>query len=231
MNKLYELFLAIFLLSACTRSATQATPASETATPAQTATVTSEPSPEPTLTATPEIDACLFGKWLIDAESLGAYLAARITTDMPVQFTIIDTSGELYLLLREDFTLRLDSKDYVLVLRIDSPDSSFNPTVLRLGMSASGSASYAVHTGALITFDQDYTLHDEVKFALNISSSSLTLAPVALTPDNFFTVPWDAESSPEYSPPGATPKFTPYDCSAESLSLGNGTPEAIYFAR
>lgn len=194
-------------------------------------TPTSTPAASITATATPEVDACLVGKWLIDADSLGAYLLANITSDPEATFIVTQVSGELFLRFDIDFKMRLDSNAYVMVLEIDSPESAFNPTSLRLAMSASGAASYAVHAGTLITYDQDYELEDGNKIAVNLSSTSLTLSPIALTPDHFFVTDWQPDADSDYLAPGDFPRATSYQCDGDMLTLGIDTSMPISFRR
>lgn len=197
----------------------------------RTPTSSSTPAASITATATPEVDDCLFGKWLIDADSLGAYLLANITSDPEATFIVTQVSGELFLRFDIDFKMRLNSNAYVLVLEIDSPESSFNPTSLRLAMSASGAASYAVHAGTLVTYDQDYELEDGNKIAVNLSSTSLTLSPIALTPDHFFVTDWQPDADSDYLAPGDFPRSAAYVCAGNTLTLGVDTSMPILFIR
>ena len=137
MKWIYTILLMIFL-SGCTRAATTAASRSSALPATARATATSDAAPQPTFTATPEVDACLFGKWLIEAESLGAYLVGAISPDSPAEFVLLEVSGELFLVMDEDFTLRLDSQEYVISLDIDNPDSTFNPTIFQLSIPAAG---------------------------------------------------------------------------------------------
>lgn len=229
MKQPIQLLVAVVLLSACSSPA--ATSPQGGAFGPRTPTSSPSPAASITATATPEVDACLFGKWLIDADSLGAYLVANITSDPAATFIATQVSGELSLRFDKDFKMRLDSKSYVLVLDIDSPESAFNPTSLRLAMSASGAASYAVHAGALITFDQDYELEDGNKIAINLSSTSLTLSPITLTPDHFFGTDWQPDTESDYLPPGDFPRSAEYVCAGDSLVIGREAQDPISFAR
>lgn len=137
----------------------------------------------------------------------------------------------MFLIFDTDFQMRLGSKSYVLILEIDSLESSFTLTVLQLSMSASGSASFAVHAGSLITFNQDYDLDDGSKLPINLSPTSITLAPLSLTPDNFFSMPWAPDPESDYLPPGDFPRSAPYQCDANLLTLGINTPNPVSFMR
>jgi hypothetical protein len=223
------LLMAAVLLAACSSQAV--TSPQGGALGLRTPTSSSTPAASVTATATPKIDACLFGKWLIEANSLGAYLLANITSDPAATITAGEVSGELFLSFDEDFKMALDSKSYVLILEIDSPESSFNPTVLRLAMSASGTASFAVHTGALITYDQDYELEEGNKIGIDLSSTSLTISPLSLTPDNFFTTPWQPEAESDYLPPVESPRSTQYQCAGNLLTIGLDAPVPVAFTR
>jgi hypothetical protein len=223
------LLISVMILSACSTSV--ATSPQGGAFGPRTPTSSSTPTAIVTPTATPEVDACLFGKWLVDADSLGAYLLANITSDPAAQFSVIQVSGELFLNFNKDFQMSLDSKSYILILEIDSPDSSFNLTVLRLSMSASGTARFAVYAGTLISFNQDYELEDGNKIPINLSPTNLTLAPISLTPDNFFSIPWAPDSESDFLPPGDFPRSTPYLCEEGLLTLGYDTPIPVSFTR
>lgn len=215
----YVFVLLIFYLTACTRPASRAVPLSVASTQSPTAIASSLPSPEPTLTATPEIDICLYGKWVVQDQYLAAYLIAGITTVTPTQAALTEASGALYMVFNEDGVMGLFSEDYALTLEIEIPDSAFSLTVLKLTINAQGRASFAVRNGLLITYKGDYEAAKDAQFPLVLSPASITIAPLTLTPNNFFTRSLNELSGYETLFSEFMPKASFYQCGEEILSL------------
>ena len=184
--------------------------------------VEAEPAPE--LTGN---DTCLVGTWRVVHESFSSYMedAFESPAEGTVDFEFQTGRGDLFMTFGPDGTMSMSGDDFQIDMQIIGL-ASF--TFL---LQAEGSASYAADGEAVATWGTDYASSAEGGGQVLTLPEVGSQAELTLTPGDLFLyaesegMSWTIQGAPDDA------GYSPYQCSGDTLIIGQEGFQAVRWER
>lgn len=190
----------------------------------------SKTTPDLTPTPTPTRDACLLGEWRVVNDSLVAWLTDAIMDGEAAEYELLEGRGWLGMNFRDDGAFSMHAQDLQLSIIIRPESSRLQETTLRMALTAGGEGRFLTAGGKLIAYEMDQEGLRPDPFPIRISETSITNAPVHITPGWFIDQVWqndEGEIALDFDVPAY---FTAYECSADMLWL-DAEPAGLHLER